>query len=39
MAADLLKTLGAGDDTVVTFDVRDDSTVGGLLDRTVTERS
>ena len=36
MAADLLATLGAGDDTVIAFDVADEATVGGLLGRPVT---
>jgi|GEM_PF-4150480 len=36
MAADLLATLGATDDTVIAFDVADEATVGGLLGRPAT---
>jgi hypothetical protein len=36
MAADLLATLGASDDTVIAFDVADEATVGGLLGRSAT---
>ena len=36
MAADLLATLGAADDTVIAFDIADEATVGGLLGRPAT---
>ncbi len=39
MAADLLKMLGASDDTVIAFDVREQCTIRDLLERAAATRS